>query len=500
MKRIASLIAIVVGVGPTAMAQQVPLTSYYFYNKFLYNPALAGVENYGQAYLIIRNQWGGIPDAPKTQAFTMDGPMRKKNIGIGVGLFNDQAGSFNITSGQVAYRYSINFNADQSLAFGMGLGFLNNRIDFNKLKAQDMSDPVIMNAYQQKTGFDANIGVNYKWKELNVGFSVPQVIANDLSFQSLQQLDKNVSYGLIRHFIINTNYSWDIKKDGVWFLEPTVLVRATPGTPLQYDVNAVINWKKKLWLGAMYRSAYAATFSVGMRLADQFVLGYSYDLVVNTYKTYMNGAHEVLLGYQFGGKSSDDPEIKKKFKEIDDKVKKNTDDIDSLGKETKKNRDDIDKNTEDIEKNTEDIDGSNDEIEQMKGRMQKFEDFMKSIQEGGKLGKGTGTTKVGDVYSFANVYFETNKWDIQGVNLDELNTLVTVLKENPSLKIEVAGHADERGTDSYNKWLSTKRSNAVVDYLKKQGVPASQLAIMGYGEAPGPLDENRRVEFKILSK
>jgi outer membrane protein OmpA-like peptidoglycan-associated protein len=215
-------------------------------------------------------------------------------------------------------------------------------------------------------------------------------------------------------------------------------------------------------------------------------------MAVNAQKQYLKGAHEVLIGYHFGGKPSDDPEIKKKFKEIDDKVKNNSDDVDSLGKEVQKNKDDI-------KQNTEDIDDTDDELENIKQRLNKFEDFMKSIEDG-----GLNNVNKGDVYSFSNVYFETNKWDVSTVASSELDNLAEILKKNPNLKIQVAGHTDERGSDSYNTWLSSKRAVSVNEYLKKKGVSASQLTVKGYGEgdpsSQNDLAQNRRVEFKVLSK
>jgi type IX secretion system PorP/SprF family membrane protein len=492
MKKIAALIVVIAAGITGTFAQQVPMMSHYYYNKFMYNPALAGAESYGQAYLMHRNQWNKIPGAPITQGITFDGPMRKKNIGIGVSLYRDQAAQFNITGGQVAYRYGINFSEDQTLNFGLALGFLDNRIDFSKLVARDPTDPVILQNYQPNTGFDANFGVNYKYKKLNVGFSVPQVIANQLSYKAISNPGtKDVVYGLTRHFIINANYDINLK-DEKWFMEPTILMRATPGAPFQFDVNAMFSYMHKYWVGAMYRSGYAATFSGGLKIADQFVLGYAYDYAVNTQKQYLKGAHEVLVGYHFGGKPSDDPELKKKLKDIDDKVKKNTDDIDSVGKEVKKNKDDI-------KQNTDDIDGQEGELDNIKKRLNKFEDFMNQMQESGN---GSGVNK-GDVYSFTNVYFETNKWDVSGAAASELDILVEVLKKNPTLKIEVAGHTDDRGTDSYNNWLSSKRAQAVNDYLIRKGASAAQLTTKGYGEGTSEnsgLDKDRRVEFKVLSK
>ncbi|MCB9245113.1 MAG: PorP/SprF family type IX secretion system membrane protein [Flavobacteriales bacterium] len=505
MKRIIVLIAIAV-VGLTdALAQQVPMYSHYYYNRFLYNPALAGNQDYGQLILVNRNQWNSIPGAPKTTAFTVDGPLKQKNIGMGLAIYRDQAGEFNITGAQAAYRYGLKLDADQTINFGLSLGVLDNRIDFFELNAPNPLDPVIANSYQNATGFDANIGVNYTWKTLNIGLTVPQIVAGDLAYESLVNkatLDRNdYSYGLVRHIITHASYDWDINGDGVWWLEPIAMARFTPGAPVQFDINARVSYMKKYWLGAMYRSAYAATVSAGLKVANQIVAGYAYDFALHNndidLKSYTRGAHEVMVGYQFGGNVMDDPDLKKKLEDIDKKIKNNETDIDSVG-------DELDKAKDDIKKNKDDIEDNDDDIEEIKKKLKGFDDFMNLFDEMGRPKAGPNDIKMSDgtVYTFKNVYFATNKWDIRDIDVTELNTLTKILKNNPGLKIEVAGHADERGTESYNIWLSNKRSNAVRDYLIKQGVNASQLEIKGYGEgvpASDVYDENRRVEFKILS-
>jgi hypothetical protein len=75
MKKLIVTLSIVVS-GLMSQAQQVPLLSHYYYNKFVWNPALAGFQKYSQAYLIYRNQWNQIPGAPITKAVTIDGPLK----------------------------------------------------------------------------------------------------------------------------------------------------------------------------------------------------------------------------------------------------------------------------------------------------------------------------------------------------------------------------------------------------------------------------------------
>ena len=444
MKKTALLSLVAVMFTVTLYAQQVPMFSHYYFNRFLYNPANTGLQDYGQAYLLYRNQWNAITDAPRTKAFTIDGPLKNNMVGLGLSLYQDNAGQYNSTGGQIAYRYGLKLNEDHKLHFGLALGFLDNRIDFGNLLPKHLDDPLINNPFQPATGFDANFGLTYEWDKLQVGFSVPQVLSNDLVYNNLANLS-DVEYGLVRHYIASARYDFELT-DKLSF-EPIAMVRATPGAPTQFDINAMFNYDDMFWLGGMYRSAYSATVSAATKLFDQVVAGYSYDIAVNTYKQYMRGAHEVMLGYQFGTSPADHPDMKKRFKEVDDKLKKNADDVDEIDDKVKKNREDIDQNKDDIDENGNKIE---EEIEKLRND---FEAFKKAMEE--------DEIKEGDSYSFNNVYFETNKWDIRGVNLTELNNLASIMYKNPTLKVAVAGHADVRGTSVWNETLALKRSESV---------------------------------------
>ncbi len=115
--------------------------------------------------------------------------------------------------------------------------------------------------------------------------------------------------------------------------------------------------------------------------------------------------------------------------------------------------------------------------------------------------------KVGYVSVLHNIYFEFNRTNFKMNSYKELNKLARLLKENPSYRVEIAGHTDNIGSDEYNQELSHKRAVAVVNYLIKHGVDASRLTAQGYGETQ-PMatndDEkegrelNRRTEFRII--
>ncbi len=87
-----------------------------------------------------------------------------------------------------------------------------------------------------------------------------------------------------------------------------------------------------------------------------------------------------------------------------------------------------------------------------------------------------------------------------------LDEAVTILKRYPQLRVEVAGHTDDRGSDAYNLDLSQRRAQAVLDYFVQMGIDAARLVPKGYGETAPVADnatdagraKNRRVELRIL--
>lgn len=108
------------------------------------------------------------------------------------------------------------------------------------------------------------------------------------------------------------------------------------------------------------------------------------------------------------------------------------------------------------------------------------------------------------------VYFDFNKSNIKPVSFGLLDDVAKVINANPQLQlIEVGGHTDDVGSDSFNLKLSQARVDAVVAYLvKKGGVDPSRLVAVGYGEtkpiSPNTTEagraDNRRVEFNILKQ
>lgn len=105
-----------------------------------------------------------------------------------------------------------------------------------------------------------------------------------------------------------------------------------------------------------------------------------------------------------------------------------------------------------------------------------------------------------------NVFFDSRQFTLKPQSDLELNRLVDLMKENPTMVTEIGGHTDDVGNDQTNQTLSEKRAQAVVQYLVSKGIPVERLVAKGYGETMPVADnataegraQNRRTEFKIL--
>ncbi|MDW8846164.1 peptidoglycan-associated lipoprotein Pal [Erwinia sp. P7711] len=95
------------------------------------------------------------------------------------------------------------------------------------------------------------------------------------------------------------------------------------------------------------------------------------------------------------------------------------------------------------------------------------------------------------------VYFGLDKYDIQSEFAQMLDAHATFLRNNPSYKVTVEGHADERGTPEYNIALGERRASAVKMYLQGKGVSADQISIVSYGkEKPAVLGHDESAYAK----
>ena len=117
---------------------------------------------------------------------------------------------------------------------------------------------------------------------------------------------------------------------------------------------------------------------------------------------------------------------------------------------------------------------------------------------------------INEKIALRNIYYDFDKWDILPESGTELDRLVSLMKENPEMKVELGSHTDERGSVPYNLKLSQRRAQSAVNYIVSKGIDQLRIKAIGYGKSqliykstpdhkcsPNEHRENRRTEIYI---
>ena len=108
------------------------------------------------------------------------------------------------------------------------------------------------------------------------------------------------------------------------------------------------------------------------------------------------------------------------------------------------------------------------------------------------------------------IYFDFDKWSLSNSELQQLDKVAQIMKDNPAIIVEAGAHTDSKNIEAYNQILSDKRARTVVNYIISKGIDPSRITGMGYGETrlvnhcksfvkcnAEEQQENRRIEFMI---
>ncbi len=103
------------------------------------------------------------------------------------------------------------------------------------------------------------------------------------------------------------------------------------------------------------------------------------------------------------------------------------------------------------------------------------------------------------VHIFKDVYFNSNKSKIRGNHQQEMESLLSYLKRNSNIYIEIFGHTDEIGSDNFNKQLSVRRAKEIVVFLIENGIQKNRISAKGFGSLR-PIATNITVDGRFLNR
>lgn len=296
------------GLGFSSMAQQNIQFSQYIFNELTINPAYAGNKEDWNLNASYRQQWSGIPGAPRTGSISVDGLFRgddnDRRVGIGLQAMMDKLGPQSAMSlyGSYAYRIPMDEEGLSRLSLGVGIGITQYKMDGSTFEYTDQNDVAIPVAAAASIAPDARFGLYYYNPNFYFGLSVMDLLS---------------SY-------TNTSYSWKgykfetIKKaphvylsGGTIFafsdnfkMKPSLMVKSDLKGPINIDFNSFLIVADKIWVGGSYRTTNNISIMAALNI-PKFRLGYSYDLNMSS----LVGAgpsHEISLGIVFPSGRNDE--------------------------------------------------------------------------------------------------------------------------------------------------------------------------------------------------
>jgi len=305
----------------SARAQQDVLLSQQHWSRTNINPAATPVSNYANAFLIIREQWGlfgsGFQGAPSSQMFNVHSYIEDIRSSVGLSIVNDAVGRSRNLNLMLNYAYHLRVGQEGYLAFGLGIGLQNRRIDDNLIFDRPELGLDFDEVWGDRRGLrpSVNFGITYSTPNFKFGVS-----ATNLSRFFYSEDDW---FRLPLHLYSFMEIGLDLS-DEVRFT-PRVQFMSAMGSSLAPMVNGTdtirfgftdrfdaivdlggkFSFGDRFFLGASFRSD--ATFSrnsgnalsamIAVNLGPNFRIGYSYDH--NLGNVFQNvgrfGSHEIML-------------------------------------------------------------------------------------------------------------------------------------------------------------------------------------------------------------
>lgn len=289
------------------ISQQLPQYTQYMLNEMAINPAVAGKDEFADVRSNNRYQWIGITDAPRTYMLTLHGPIKNKNMGLGMNLYTDIVGPTRRTGLNFSYAYHMKLKEDMFLSMGLSAGILQWGIDGSKLYLREEGDENLLSTYQTTYVPDFGAGVYFHKKDrFYVGVSLPQIYQAPIKLY--EGAGKNSR--IVNHFNLNAAYKFDLGDD--FKIEPSFLVKYAIPAPPKLDIGARVIYQEQIWLGGAYRHNDAFTALIGYFYKNYLMIGYSYDITTTNIKKYSSGTHEIMLGIRFSKKQASTWEGKEK--------------------------------------------------------------------------------------------------------------------------------------------------------------------------------------------
>lgn len=296
MKKIFSLLYLLIIVNLAAMGQQDPMFTNNMHYKLGVNPGFAGAEDVISGIILNRYQWEGMPGAPKTLVFSVDGAVNLFGAasGLGLNIVSDQLGNEDNTMINANYAYKADLSMG-TLGIGLSLGLFNKslsgewEVPEDDLYTQPGSDPGIPQGDVSQMAFDFGAGLYLSAIDYYLGVSVTHLN------QAVIKFDEQAVTFMARHYYLTGGYNIKLA-DPLFELRPSFMFRSDLAG-WQVDLNTNLVYDDRFWGGLTYRVNDAVALLMGIEMENGLKVGYAFDLVTSAIGYEGFASHEIFVSY-----------------------------------------------------------------------------------------------------------------------------------------------------------------------------------------------------------
>lgn len=297
MRKIFVILLLVIGSGCVCVGQQDKMFTQYLNYPSSINPAYAGSRGSTQILGIARKQWVGLVGAPKSAAISVNSPIALFNMGVGLTLETDVIGPEKNTDVGIDLSYKVKLTKTVFMNFGLKAGLNHQKVDLTNSRVVDQYDPLIQEINNDVLP-NFGVGTYVYGDDFFVGFSIPRLLQTEIKSGGITDatLDKNkLHYFLMAGYVVKINPFIKLK--------PSMLLKATQGSRMSWDISAMAIFLDRFWLGTSFRNEDSVAGIFQVNVNNQLRLGYSYDIATSKLSSRTHGSHEISLSYDMVFKS-----------------------------------------------------------------------------------------------------------------------------------------------------------------------------------------------------
>ncbi len=266
-------------------AQQIPNYTQYLYNMQILNPAYVGTRAELSMSLLSRQQWVGVPGAPVTRTFSING-RTQQGIGIGATVVNDKIGLSESTNVNVDASYTIVTSQYSRLSFGLKGGVTSYSNNFANAITQDND------IYPSTAGNFPNVGFGafFYNRKFYVGLSIPYLLETPQFY--IEENYKQTRLADHTNYFLTTGAIFKLTEDILF--KPSTMVRYTSNLPVSVDLNTNFLYRDIIEIGVSYRHQSSISALFALIVNQKFRIGYAYDYKLQTLGNNLS-SHEIIF-------------------------------------------------------------------------------------------------------------------------------------------------------------------------------------------------------------